>query len=219
MADSSRRKTIEDILQSTIRKAQEDIQSDPSLQEMVDRLRTLYQEDREDFLFALGAAPPSAKKKKHPPVPPSRIPQLLFLLNAITSRGSISLPPSFRNRTSILPASLKNTQLDVVSTPSNSSVSQSVPISPARRPSQIQELQEIEKLDAQIEETQKQFVQIKKEESAILERKGKYAIAVERLKAERLLRELPSRISQLIHKKKLLEERIQSITPKSDKKP
>ncbi len=219
MADSFRRKNIEDILQSTIQKAQENIQSDPSLKKMVDRLRDLYQEDREDFLFALGAAPPPTGKKKRPPVPPSRIPQLLFLLNAITSRGTVSLPPSFRNRVGILPASLKNTQLEVVSTPKSTSVSKSVPVSPARRPSQIQELQEIEKLDVRIEEVQKQFEQIKKEESAILERKGKYAIAVERLKAERLLRELPGRISQLVHKKKLLVERIQSNTPQSEDKP
>lgn len=209
MDDSSRRKNIEKILQSTIRQAQASVQSDPQLKKMVEQLRNLYQEDREDFLFALGAAPPPSASKKPIKVPPSRIPQLLYILNAVTSRGAISVPPPFRKQPGGLPASLQNATLEVIPLPEDGILPRHTrPPSPARRPSQLKELEEIGRLDSQIDEAQRLFEEIKKEESAIRQRKGKYAIAIERLKAERLLRELPGTIARLVHKKRLLEEQV-----------
>ena len=209
MADSQQRKTIEEALQATIQNAQASVQSDPKMQAMVDQLRSLYREDREDFMFALGAAPPPpSSSPKRPPVPPSRIPQLLFLLNAVTTKGPVSAPPSFRNKSGVLPSSLNASTIEVVQ-PDAPEIENNVPTSPARRPSRIKELQEIDKLEAQIQKAQHELETIKLEETAIRERRGKYAVAIERLKAERLLRELPGTINNLTQKKKYLEDQIQ----------
>lgn len=207
MTDSSHRKNIESILQSSICKAQSSVESNPEIKKMVEQLRNLYADDREDFLFSVGAAPPPPKfQKRLQTPPPSRIPQLLYILNAVTSKGPVTLPPSFRNRQGILPSSLQNAALEVPGR--NEEIPRRhVPPSPTRRPPQPQDFEEIKHLDSQLDEARCLFAEIKKQESAIQQRKGKYGIPMERLKAERLLRELPATITQLEYKKRQIEEK------------
>jgi hypothetical protein len=218
----SNRKELEDILEAKILQAQPAVQSNPDTQKMVKQLRSLYQDNQEEFLFALGAGPPPAQTQPKPPnesqskiadqskVPQSRIPELLFLLNAVTSGESVSLPPSFKNQPGGMPSPLENSTLQIKQNPGGNIANQPIkPISPARRQSRIKELQEIETLDTAIHQAEEMLSLIKKDEEAIKQKKGKYAIAVERLKAERILREIPGSIEHLIFKKRLLEEQIE----------
>ncbi len=217
----SNRKELEDILQSTILQAQPAVQSDPEIKKMVTQLRSLYQDNQEEFMFALGAGPPPAQTQPTPvnvdqskivdqsKVPQSRIPELLFLLNAVTSGESVSLPPSFKNQPGGMPSPLENSTLQIKQNPDvNTANEPSRPISPARRQSKLKELQEIATIDAAIHEAEEKLIIIKKDEAAIKQRSGKYAISVERLKAERILREIPGSIERLILKKRMLEEQI-----------
>ncbi len=215
MSPSSHRKELEDILEAKILQAQPAVQSNPDIQKMVTQLRSLYQDNQEDFMFALGAGPPPAQAKQKPQnvvqakVPQSRIPELLFLLNAVTSGESVSLPPSFKNQPGGMPSPLVNSTLQIEKLPGgNTANRRNRPVSPARRQSRMKELEEIETIDAAIQEAEDILIMIKKDEEAIKQKTGKYAIAVERLKAERILREIPGSIERLIYQKRLLEEQI-----------
>jgi len=59
-----------------------------------------------------------------------------------------------------------------------------------------------------IEETKKELASIKKEEHLVRAKKGKYGLPAERLKAERMLRELPGQITHMEHTLLLMQEGI-----------
>lgn len=65
---------------------------------------------------------------------------------------------------------------------------------------------EIEFLERQIQQAQEILAHMKSEATAVARRQGIYANPVERLKAERLLREIPSLIHQWSTRKSLLEQ-------------
>ncbi|MFB3785527.1 MAG: hypothetical protein ACE15F_04070 [bacterium] len=65
---------------------------------------------------------------------------------------------------------------------------------------------EIENLEKQIQQAKEILIHMKSEEKAVARRQGIYANPTERLKAERLLREMPSLITQWSQRKALLEQ-------------
>ncbi|RJP26380.1 MAG: hypothetical protein C4527_15525 [Candidatus Omnitrophota bacterium] len=207
MIDSNRRKNLEADLEKAIRLAEKETFTNPQLQAMVRRLRDLYLTDKDEFLFMMQASPPPqvhAQKRRQPKLPPSKIPQLLAMLDALVTNKPLPVLPSIKNLGEGMPSPLilslpRADELKPVSKPVISVYSPAPPISEANR-------KEIESLEVEIRKVKAVYELVKKDEENIRNKKGKYGIAFERLKAERLLRELPEQIRHMIHKKRMLEE-------------
>ncbi|MBN2329215.1 MAG: hypothetical protein JXR73_18895 [Candidatus Omnitrophica bacterium] len=218
MTDSAYRKDLEKNLIATIRKAQSSVQSNPKLQKMAEKIRSLYQDDQENVLNALGAASSSQSASTQKAPPASRIPELLYLLNETASLRSASRDQRLRKPQSLFPSLLKNLKLEsAVRGPTRSPVRRRNPFSPSRRHPPAQLIQQLEEIEFSIQEAQTLLSALQKEEDAVCRRMGKYANVVDRLKAERLLRELPGSIAQMRSQKQILEEQIQEmINPQSE---
>ncbi|MGC9326617.1 MAG: hypothetical protein ACP5I1_03200 [Candidatus Hinthialibacter sp.] len=220
MTDSIHRKDLEKNLIATIRQAQASVQSNPKLQGMAEKIRSLYQNDQENVLNALCAASstPTESEKKTPPA--SRIPQLLFLLH---ETASLRTAPhsNWRPKTqSLFPSLTKNVKLEPVDLEHTSfSTRRRNPFSPPRRHPPAHLIQQLEEIEFSIHESQTLLTALLLEEDAVRRRTGKYAHVVERLKAERLLRELPGSISQMQNQKQLLEEQIKEMTDPQSEQP
>ncbi len=185
----------ENVLKDLLKKAEKNYMKDPKIKKMVKQLRNLYMNDKDDFLFALGMAPPPAQKttKKKPTPPPSRIPQLLMILDAVAK--SPSTFSSMMDRSDNTPPSL------LAPFPPADKKEYTIPEPPPFKPSEGDIRAQVKEVDKEMNESKDLFWSIKKEEKQLRARQGKYAVSVERLRAERLLRELPGKITQLAKKK------------------
>ena len=186
MPDSSRRKQIEDTLTALLRTMQKSVLADPRLKKMVEQLRRSYHEDKEDFLITLGLATPPAPPVPRQPLPSSRIPRLLLILNRLPAGRRAWVP--------------------------------SLPPRAGGGSDQALWKNEIENLETQIQQAKEILVHMKSEEQAVARRQGIYANPTERLMAERLLREMPSLISQWSQRKRLLEEYLAELNSPGGKK-
>ncbi len=200
MNQENSRKELEQKLKREIRYAEETAFRDPKLKDMVESLRKLYLNNKHDFLATLGIAStpaPQPTSRKRPVPPPSRIPQLLMILDSVTKK-----PQNLTQNPQNTPSLLNPVPLDVMteSMPSDNYRANQFQLSAEERQ------KELEKIQNKIDSTKALFWKIKQDEKAIRSRKGKYSIATERLKAERLLRELPGKITQLIKYKMEIEE-------------
>ena len=204
MPNSGRRKQLETDLDSWLRKAETDAYADPQIKAMIQQIRQLYLVNKDDFMFMLGmAAPPAPKQPRR--LPESKIPQLLSVLDQLGKLQPFPRPPlrnvplrASRERPSnSLPQGGVSSSPDTAITP--------VATIPATRNVQDREKQ-LAAIDAEILAAKVLFEKVKQEEDLIRSRKGKYGIAVERLKAERLLRELPQKIAELAYQRRMVEE-------------
>lgn len=192
MKQSKRRNFLEVTLQQAIRQAESKAFKDPQVKTMMMKLRKLYQEDSGDFMVALGLSGPPPTQKNHSALPQSRIPHLIFLLDSLAKR-SIPLPP--RKQDGILPPPI--------------SENFAVPFSPIKNPNNpgndevaLRERRTIiRRIELEMVSLESTYKDIKADEPMILQRRGKYSVPAERLKAERLLRELPGKIKFLAQKK------------------
>lgn len=204
MPDLKRRQYLEATLNKAISIAEKQAFKDPKTKKLIQDLRTMYMEGSEEFMFALGlgSAPPS---KPRPALPESRIPHLLMVLDALAQGHGLSLPTR-RSRSNLDPQPIVST----LALPKAPMIPKKV-LKPQLPPMQSNErkeinLKEIMRLEAEIQLLTQQYRILKQEEEAIRLRRGKYGIPIERIKAERLLRELPEKIAEIAHKKKLVEE-------------
>jgi len=193
--DPMNRKRSEALLSLHLRKAEEETLRDPEIRKMVDQLRQMYHDDQEGIFTAFAVTAqedrPSTKKDQPTP-PPSKIPQLLLMLSELSDRTPE--PPSAPHPRDPQPIPTKG----------------GVPTAPPRPASKLKapEDDRQRELMQRIEETKKELASIKKEEHLVRAKKGKYGLPAERLKAERMLRELPGQITHMEHTLLLMQEGI-----------
>ncbi len=207
MAPFNHRKRLEADLESAIRGAEKETLHDPQLKSMVQQLRNLYRSDKDEFLFMLEASPPPNQKAntaKRQNLPPSKIPQLIAMLDALATNKPLPVLPSIDKSKNGMPPPLVTS----LPHPSEFQPAQKAKDFSVPKPKPIPEASqiEIEKINVEIRKLRALYDLIKKDEDLIKKRKKKYAIPFERLKAERLLRELPEQIRHLIHKRKMYED-------------
>jgi len=197
MSSGDSRSQLEARLKAFLSKAETIALSDPKLKNMVEQLRNIYLTDRQGFMFAMGLSgpePATKKPKVRPLPPPSRIPQLIMMMDALAS-GKMNLEPS----SAINPPSLLAPFPPSVKKPA---VNDALPSKAEKIPlTKVEIQQQLEDTEIELSQATDDFWKLKKEEKNIRTRKGKYTAAVERLKAERLLRELPGVITQLSERK------------------
>ena len=204
MADSKRRKDLEAELDSTIRKVENSSVIDPKKKELIQKIRNLYHDGKEDFMTVMGVSQPSPETNKKN-VPPSKIPQLLLLLDELSSSNPIPNTTSMLRDEEGIPPSLILDETDNSS--SEKTIQSPVPSSQSSRANLSESAKKvIDDLETKIYQLKVIYNHLKREEEQIRNRNGKYAIAVERLKAERILREAPEQIRYLTQKVKLLQE-------------
>ncbi|MEW6238670.1 MAG: hypothetical protein AB1656_25070 [Candidatus Omnitrophota bacterium] len=201
MPSRDSRSQLEAKLKAMLDKAEKIALNDPKLKNMVEQLRNIYLTDRQGFMFAMGLSgpePAQTKPRVRPLPPPSRIPQLIMMMDALAS-GRMHLEPS----SAINPPSLLSPFPPPVKKPAKAGpLPQTAP-----PPLSIEEIRrQLLEVEKELSQTTDVFWALKKEEKNIRARKGKYIAAVERLKAERLLRELPGAITQLSERKITLLE-------------
>jgi hypothetical protein len=181
MPDNKRRDHLEQLLKAQLQKAEENVSNDPEMKNMVTKLREIYLHDKSDFLSALSPAPSPKTNKKPFQLPFSKIPQLLMMIDQIGKKSPhlipIAPPPGLKN-----PSAKKTASPSPLDTPKMTS---------------LQIMRQIEKITVEINKANEVYAALKQEEPSIKARQGKYSIPHERLKGERLLRELPTRIHYL----------------------
>ncbi len=222
MNNSDHREKLEADLKKQIRSAEKEAINDPKLKSMIKQLRDIYHSDKDSFLFMLGVAPPpSSTNSQNKPknIPTSKIPQLLLMLDALATKKPLPVLPAKKPGLDGMP----NPILSTLPHPAENEVDYEIhsPLDEAHqeiRPPDIdsnsppdmdsnseENQKEIEELEVEIRKARALYDLIKKDEMVIRQRKGKYGVPIERLKAERLLRELPEQIRHMIHKKRLLQ--------------
>lgn len=194
--DTQRRRLSEAVLNSHLRKAEEETLRDPEVRQMVERLRKMYLEDQEGIFtaFAVTTQEGGPVQPSRVPPPSSKIPDLLLMLSELAERAparNVPIPPKPPK-----PLLRREPELPETTSPKT----RAAPVSRAPEDDRQREL------IREIEEAKKTLALIKKEERLIRARRGKYGIPGERLKAERLLRELPGQIVHMEHTLQLLRE-------------
>lgn len=206
MSNSLERKRKEYRLAALLRSTEEKTLSNPKLKAMADQLRNSYQSDQAGFLnmMGMGGAPP--KKQERIKLPESKIPQLLMILDSLATKKPLSLPPTKRdlnmeNTPALLATYDKKDDNAIInmSPPTKNNVRRIVPANSVNNSL-------LKEVDDEILNAKAIYNSVKRDEGIVKSRKGKYALAVERLKAERVLREYPEKISHLEHKRKMIEE-------------
>lgn len=203
------RKILEEKLVSAIKRGERLAFEDPEVKKKIEGFRQMYEEDDGTMLKALGMPAPSPQSSPEPAatqLPQSKIPELIYILDQIGKtkpQPKKSSKPPLPKKPGIDPAQLKSSvqgtrrpflpKADEDDLP-NQSLSQS-----ARRSI-------IHDIETEIEQTRSILTRVKQDESAIRNHDGVYAATSTRLKAERLLRELPSKIAYLNAKKQELEQ-------------
>jgi len=133
-----------------------------------------------------------------------------MILDSLVTKKPLSLPPTQkeldRDATPALLATLETrngSEVINMSPPKKDNVRRILP-------SNMVNNTMLTEVDVEIHKTKAIYNSVKRDEGIIKSRKGKYAFAVERLKAERVLREYPEMLSHLEHKRKMIEEGILS---------
>lgn len=208
MSNHLERKQKEYRLAALLRATEAKTLSNPKLKAMADQLRNSYQSDQAGFMNLLGMGGAPAKTPQRVKLPESKIPQLIMILDSLATKKPLSLPPTQkelnRDNTPSLLATLDKRNDDAVinmSPPKKDNVRRILP-------STMINNSLLTEVDEEIHKAKAIFNSVKRDEGIIKSRKGKYAYAVERLKAERVLREYPEMISHLEHKRKMIEEGI-----------
>lgn len=206
MSNSLERKRKEYRLAALLRSTEEKTLSNPKLKAMADQLRNSYQSDQAGFMNMMGMGGPPPKKQERIKLPESKIPQLIMILDSLATKKPLSLPPTQRdlnmeNTPALLATYDKKDDNAIInmSPPTKDNVRRIVPANAVNN-SLLQDV------DDEIRNAKAIFNSVKRDEGIVKSRKGKYALAVERLKAERVLREYPEKISHLEHKRKMIEE-------------
>ncbi|MFH1740869.1 MAG: hypothetical protein ABIH23_17820 [bacterium] len=196
--DPQSRKMAEALLNLHIRKAEKETLRDPKIREMVERLRKMYHEDQEGIFtaFAITAQSDGQTSRPRGTPPPSKIPDLLLVLSELAERSAEGEAP----KTPKPLEPLLERERILLERASQQAYPQQTP--------RVQEDERQRELKRIIEQAKKDLALLKKKEHLVKARKGNYGITAERLKAERLLRELPAEISQMEHTLRLLRDGI-----------
>ena len=173
-----KRSQLENRLRLLIRKAEEQLLSDPDTQKMMTRLRNYYLQDKEGFLDCFSQAPPATKIKRIE-LPSSNIPQLLYFLDKLKKAPSKELPDSKISKDLPCPNTTKSI----------------FHFEDSQR--QVQHKNQIDQITAEINKLKELYKELKKVEPAIHQGKGTFVNPTERLKYQRLLREIPGKIFSL----------------------
>lgn len=231
MEESKERKRLELDLQQAIKQGEEIAFQDPEVKEMVSSLRNMFENDEAGMLSALGfGSPPPQSKYKRIELPPSKIPQLILMLNEISKKkASINRPgaqiknllqksrepqrpsrqPSSSSSNSGFHSRARNRDRDMIDQLDLESKKDeyyaTTPDSPTPEPASAPNQLSIRQIEREIHQAQEMLDVISRDREAIRQRQGTYAIPGNRLKAERLLRELPGRIAYLQQKKQEIE--------------
>ncbi|MDP8245956.1 MAG: hypothetical protein P9L94_17875 [Candidatus Hinthialibacter antarcticus] len=209
MSKFVRRKILEDKLQSAIKRGEHIACQDPEVKKMIEGFRQMYQEDDGGMLSALGmpgpsALPPSGEPSPIQRPPESRIPQLIFMLDQLVKKQEASKPLKKSGYTP------RPKTVNVV--PSTSSVQGSrKPFLPSKEKDDfLTEFQtkssDLKALDSEIAQSKEILNRVRQDEQAIHNQQGTYSNTANRIKAERLLRELPGKIIYLQEKKLEIEK-------------
>jgi hypothetical protein len=210
MSNHLERKQKEYRLAALLRATEEKTLSNPKLKAMADQLRNSYQMDQAGFMkmLGMGVAPP--KKQERVKLPQSKIPKLLMILDSLATKKPLSLPPTKRdlnidNTPALLATYDRKTGNEIInmSPPKKNNLRRIVPANSINNSM-------LKDVDEEILNAKALYNSVKRDEGIVKSRKGKYALAVERLKAERVLREYPEMISHLEHKRKMIEEGVLS---------
>jgi hypothetical protein len=179
-----------------LRKAEEEVLYQPEVRQLVEHVRKMYREDPEGIFtaFAVTTQEKDTGASHRVSAPPSRIPRLLSVLLELAQRSaarkvSVADEPS---------PPLPGREARFPGTPSQKPSAQ-----PAVRAPEDQRERELMR---EIEQAKKALALVKKDETLIRTRRGKYSVPGERLRAERLLRELPGQIAQMERTLQLLRE-------------
>ncbi len=206
MTNSLERKQKEYRLAALLRTTEKNTLSNPKLKAMADQLRNSYQMDQAGFLKMLGLGGPPDEKPQRVKLPESKIPQLLMILDSLATKKPLSLPPSHRelnlDSTPALLSRLENnddTGIINMSPPIKDNLRQIHPRSNINN-------EMLKEVDEEIQKAKAVYNSVKRDEGQVRGKQGKYALAVERLKAERILREYPEMISHLEHKRQMILE-------------
>lgn len=219
MVDPDRRKQLEESLRDAIQQGEEIAFRDPEVKDMIESLRRMYEDDKGVLFSALGLGAPAKRPdpSQRVKLPNSRIPELIHLLDTVAKRQSAKakgrfIPPYRSPTTTPSPKSAAHpSQKSPSSLPRHSSPSVDAPVTASNtekrsNPGEYTGRRAIQLIEEEIRQAQAMLELITRDRDAIRMRKGSYAIPMNRLKAERLLRELPSKIVYLEEKKGLLEE-------------
>ncbi|MBI1387703.1 MAG: hypothetical protein GC154_04580 [bacterium] len=213
MNNHIRRKILEEKLLSAIKRGENQAFKDPEVKKMIQQFRMMYQEDDGGMLSALGMPvdgppPPNASNdgspQEIPNLPESKIPQLIFLLDQIgKSQSSSNTKPKVKDLLKKPPAPLSPSSVQGSRKPFLPKADEDLP--DLANEATLAGLKAVEE---EIEQTRMILARVREDEDAIHERQGTYAVTSTRLKAERLLRELPGKIAYLMNKKIELETQL-----------
>lgn len=209
MSKFIRRKILEDKLQSAIKRGEQIACKNPEVKKMIDGFRQMYQDDDGGMLSALGMPDPSTLPSSGDPgsiprPPESRIPQLIFMLDQLVKKQEANKPQKKGGYTP------RPKTVRVV--PSSSSVEGTrKPFLPSKEKDDfLTEIQskstDLRALDSEIAQSKEILDRVRQDEKAIQNQQGTYSNTANRLKAERLLRELPGKIIYLQEKKLEIEK-------------
>lgn len=211
MSKFIRRKILEDKLQSAIKRGEHIACQDPEVKKMIEGFRQMYQEDDGGMLSALGMPVPNATPTQesdpgpiqHPPE--SRIPQLIFMLDQLAKKQEAAAKPFKKSGYSPKPK-----KLNLVPSPSSVQNSRK-PFLPSKETDEfLTEIQSkttnLKAIDSEIAQSKEILSRVQQDENAIRNQEGTYSNTANRLKAERLLRELPGKIIYLQEKKLEIEK-------------
>lgn len=209
MSKFVRRKILEDKLQSAIKRGEQVACKDPEVKKMIEGFRQMYQEDDGGILSALGMPDPSQMPPSGDPgpiqrPPESRIPQLIFMLDQLVKKKEEAKP---LKKSGYKP---KPRNIQVVPSPSSVEGSRK-PFLPSKDDGDfLTEIQskssDITAIDSEIAQSKEILNRVREDETAIKNHEGTYSDSSNRLKAERLLRELPGKIIYLQDKKREIEK-------------
>lgn len=208
MNTPEKREQLEMELEKAIREGEAEAFRDPEVKSMIESLRTMYTSDKGSLFSALGlsAPQPSNPDIERVSLPDSKIPDLIFMLDRLAkqsgrpewkkaleanrSRKPVRPGAIHPSRKPSLPSHTENPvevlDVDGVSGTQNS------PLTGEKA---------IRVIEEQIRQHESMLELIQRDADKIRRREGTYAIPMNRLKAERLLREIPGKISMLREKK------------------
>lgn len=206
-----RRKMGEEALTMRLKAAEEEMFKDPEVREMIEGIREMWAEDdgmAAAFSASAAADAPRANVPPPPPpqtaaqkigIPPSRIPELLQLL--------CEIPPSGVPTNPLMSANPLRTEARVSIHRQERTAPSETPQKHQTEPEQIDE-KAIAEAEREIEALRIKLRELREQEEMIKTRSGPFAFPANRLKAERLLREIPGAIVHLKHRVELLRDGI-----------
>ncbi len=217
-----KRQLREEALTMRLKAAEKEMFKNPEVKKMVEDLREMWEED-DDMTVAFAATASSDMPYTPPPkrkpatmaekanLPGSKIPQLLEMLSNLPAPGQRFINP-FRvaTNTTANPLFSRNPLRVEARTKAEEELGRTPSAAPEQPAAELTESdrETIAKMEREIQALKIKYRLLKADEELIQSRRGDYAAPANRLKAERLLREIPGTISQLQHRINMMLEGI-----------